>query len=129
MLLHEGAAALLDPHQPAQLQLAHGAADGVAVDREARGQFRLRGQLFAGQVQLLADVVRQRLANLAPYRHAGTPFHFSIRHLALPSCHQAFTIAMRLCLNRAAMAGCPSNAPPRHETFICLWSSSCVFKQ
>jgi hypothetical protein len=98
VLLHEGASALLDPHQAAQFELTHRAPDRMPVHGEARGQFRFRRQLLARPIEFVADVLRKRLANLPPYGDAGTPFDFPIRHLALPCCHQAFTNSVRLCL-------------------------------
>ena len=86
MFLHEGAAALLDADQPALFQFTHRAANGVPVDGELGGELGLRGQLFAREIELVADVVRQRFADLPPDGDAGTSFnHMGARIVASSS--------------------------------------------
>src|SRR5690606_9568914 len=74
VFLHESAAALLDAHQAALLEFAHGAPDGVAVVRELGRQLGLGRQAFAGRVELVADLVRQQFTDLSPYRDTGASF-------------------------------------------------------
>jgi hypothetical protein len=84
--MHEGAAALFDPDQAALFEFAHRAADGVAVDGKLGGQLGLGRQLFARRIELVADIVRKRLADLPPDGDAGTSFD----HRVCSCCHISF---------------------------------------
>src|SRR5690606_15444774 len=71
VLLHEGAAALLDPQETGVLQRRHGAPERVPVDAEAVGQLRLGWQAFARLEGAGGDLGLQGLLDPAPQRHAG----------------------------------------------------------
>src|SRR3546814_7882513 len=71
--LHEGAAALLDAQQALLLERGHAAAQGVAVDGEARGELGLGRQSLPRREDPFADVLLQGFGNLAPQRHPRPP--------------------------------------------------------
>jgi hypothetical protein len=88
VVMHEGAAALLHPHQTALRQRGDGAADGVAMRGEAAGQLRLARQARAGGEQAGGDLGLQRALDAPPQRLPARPTGILLRRIH-PRPHRA----------------------------------------